>query len=105
MHNKTAATFLALAGALTLGACVTATSTDEPDRRPVGADRICNAAAVQSHVGHSATQDMGAAILAQSGAAQLRWGAPGAAWTMDYRQDRVNVRYDNAMKITEVTCG
>jgi hypothetical protein len=24
---------------------------------------------------------------------------------MDYRQDRVNVRYDDNMKITEVSCG
>ncbi|MFM7347863.1 MAG: hypothetical protein ACKO01_00050 [Erythrobacter sp.] len=24
---------------------------------------------------------------------------------MDYRQDRVNVRYDENMKITGVTCG
>jgi len=25
--------------------------------------------------------------------------------TMDYRQDRVNVMYDDAYKITQVTCG
>ena len=35
----------------------------------------------------------------------LRWGPPNAAWTMDYRQDRVNVRYDERMKIVEITCG
>lgn len=66
---------------------------------------ICNAAKAQYHVGHDATQDMGAAILKDSGARNLRWGPPGGAWTMDYREDRVNVRYDGDMKITEVTCG
>jgi hypothetical protein len=25
--------------------------------------------------------------------------------TMDYRQDRVNIMYDDAYKITQVTCG
>lgn len=66
---------------------------------------VCNAEAVQYHVGHDATQAMGTAILKESGARNLRWGAPDSAWTMDYRQDRVNVRYDAAMKITAVTCG
>jgi hypothetical protein len=48
---------------------------------------------------------MGAAILRESGARTLRWGPPRTAWTMDYRQDRVNLRYDDNMKITEVSCG
>lgn len=65
----------------------------------------CNAAAAQYHVGHDATQAMGKAILKDSGARSLRWGPPNGAWTMDYREDRVNVRYDDKMKITEVTCG
>ncbi len=65
----------------------------------------CNAEAAQYHVGHDATQAMGRAILKDSGARSLRWGPPNGAWTMDYREDRVNVRYDDKMKITEVTCG
>ncbi|MEE1876630.1 I78 family peptidase inhibitor [Altererythrobacter litoralis] len=66
---------------------------------------ICNAEAAQGHVGHDASAAMGAAILRDSGAGTLRWGPPNSAWTMDYREDRVNVRYDQAMKITEITCG
>lgn len=65
----------------------------------------CNAVPAQVHIGHDATQAMGAAVLKDSGARTLRWGPPRSAWTMDYRQDRVNVRYDDAMKIVEVTCG
>ena len=65
----------------------------------------CNAEAVQDQVGQSATATSGAAILQKSGARTLRWGPPGGAWTMDYREDRVNVRYDAAMTITGITCG
>ena len=65
----------------------------------------CNAAAAQSHVGKAASAQTGTAILADSGARSLRWGPPGGAWTMDYREDRVNVRYDSQMAITEITCG
>lgn len=79
------------------------TSTPEPAERPLEAS--CDAAPVQYHVGHDATQAMGAAILKESGAQTLRWGPPNSAWTMDYRADRVNVRYDEGMKITGITCG
>ena len=65
----------------------------------------CTADAAKSHIGHDATQAMGDAILKDSGARSLRWGPPGSAWTMDYREDRVNVRYDEKMKITDITCG
>lgn len=66
--------------------------------------RLCDAAPAQRHVGQQATAAIGAAILAASGARTLRWGPPRSAWTMDYRQDRVNVRYDDAMTIIDITC-
>jgi hypothetical protein len=65
----------------------------------------CDAGPAQRHVGDDATKTKGEAILKDSGARTLRWGPPGAAWTMDYREDRVNVRYDARMKIIEITCG
>jgi hypothetical protein len=88
--------------ALPLAACTTLVDDPPP---PQAAARMCDAAPAQYHIGHDATAGMGAAILKDSGAQTLRWGPPDSAWTMDYRQDRVNVRYDAAMKITEVTCG
>ena len=91
-------------GAAALAGC--ATMGDSAATDPVAGTRMaCNAAAVQNHIGHDATQAMGTAILKDSGARTLRWGPPESAWTMDYREDRVNVRYDSAMKITAVTCG
>lgn len=96
--------------ALTLAGCTTdygtsepVSSTPEPIEKPV--THRCDAAPVQYHVGHDATQEMGAVILKESGAKTLRWGPPDSVWTMDYREDRVNVRYDRDMKITAVTCG
>lgn len=87
----------ALAGCTTMGG--------EVPSDPGSAAMVCNAESAQRHVGQTANQAIGAAILTDSGARTLRWGAPNTAWTRDYRQDRVNVRYDGAMTIIEITCG
>ncbi len=112
---KTSASRLAVAGFIALGlsGCVVNVGNDAPDRAeavppppPVdGGQMTCNAAPAQYHVGHSATQSMGEAILKDAGARTLRWGPPNAAWTKDYRPDRVNVQYDENMKIKQITCG
>lgn len=97
-----------LAAATALAGCATTGSEAAPDQAAAPGEATamtCNAAAAQYHIGHDATQGMGTAILKDSGARTLRWGPPRGAWTMDYRQDRVNVRYDEGMKITEITCG
>ena len=99
-------TVIAIAVLPILAACTSTNGEDlTPIASPAGGEMVCNADAVQSHLGHSASQEMGAAILAESGAQTLRWGAPGSVWTMDYRTDRVNVRYDENRKIIEITCG
>lgn len=92
-----------------LSGCVVSINDGDSDRAeavpPPPAPMMCDAAPAQYHIGHDATQTMGEAILKDSGARTLRWGPPNAAWTMDYRQDRVNVRYDAQSKIVEITCG
>lgn len=88
--------------ALPLAACAT---TGGDMTSPSAGGGMCEADALQTYVGQKADADIGAKILAESGAKTLRWGAPGTMWTMDYREDRVNVRYDDAMIITEVKCG
>lgn len=92
-----------------LSACVVNISDSAPDSAeavpPPPAASVCNAAAAQGHIGYNATQAMGEAVLKDAGARTLRWGPPGAAWTRDYRQDRVNVSYGADMTITEITCG
>lgn len=100
----------ALAIATGLAGCTTTTggmaAPDQASSAPEApAAMACKAEPAQYHIGHDATQAMGAAILKDAGARTLRWGPPNSAWTMDYREDRVNVRYDEKMKITEITCG
>ena len=92
----------------TLAACVTAPAPQapgEPERRPVDAGAMCDAEPVQYHLGHTASQGMGAAMLAESGGRSLRWIAPRTAVTKDYRRDRLNVTYDDDMVITGAYCG
>jgi hypothetical protein len=96
--------------ALSLSGCVV--SINDGDA-PAGTDpvpppprpMVCDAAPAQRHLGKEATQSVGEAALRDSGARTLRWGPPGSAWTMDFREDRVNVVYDARMRITEITCG
>ena len=40
-----------------------------------------------------------------SGARALRWIAPNAIVTMDYRTDRLNMHHDAANRITRINCG
>ncbi|MBA3940165.1 MAG: hypothetical protein C0520_03030 [Sphingopyxis sp.] len=95
---------LAIAAVLPLAACATSETPVETTPVPP-AELTCKADAAQSYVGQTATPDLGGAILKAAGARTLRWGPPRSAMTMDYRQDRVNVMYDDAYKITQVTCG
>lgn len=92
--------------ALALAGCA-ATDTPPPaaEAPAAPAERTCDAAPAQRHVGQKVTAELGEAILAESGARTLRWGPPRSAWTMDYRPDRVNVRYDDDMVIEAITCG
>lgn len=96
--------FFAAAAILPLAACSGGESPVE-STPPPPAETTCAADAAASYVGQTATADIGAAILKATGARTLRWGPPRSAMTMDYRQDRVNIMYDDAYKITQVTCG
>lgn len=103
MRQKTAGmTAMGLLTA-TVAACAT---KPVPDQDPAPSDLAsCKAEPVQSYVGQRADQAAGAAILKASGARSLRWGPPDTAWTMDFREDRVNVQYDANLIIERVSCG
>ena len=85
----------AAAGAAVLGGC--ATTTAQPN--------VCNAEPAQLFVGQKVDGAAGLAIRQATGAGVVRWGPPRSAMTMDFRQGRVTVAYDDAMNITAVTCG
>ena len=65
----------------------------------------CDASGVQGAIGQTAAANMGARLLAQTGAATLRWAPPRTAVTMDFRPDRLTVAYDDNMVIERITCG
>ena len=93
----------AIFGLTLLSGCATSDQANGEPEQP--ASGICDASAVQSYVGEMANEETGTKILAESGARTLRWGAPDSAWTMDYREDRVNVRHDADMVILTIGCG
>jgi len=89
---------LAAAALLTAG-CATAPPAE------AGGDRRCDAARAQTLIGRSRSAKVGAEALRLSGATALRWIAPGTMVTMDYREDRVNLRVDPAGTVVKVDCG
>jgi len=92
---------LLLAPAL-LAACASSPATPVHGVTP---GRVCDAAGAGSFVGRPGTSETGAAILAATHAAVLRWAPPGYMMTMDFREDRVTVWLGPDYKITKVSCG
>ena len=86
---------IALAGALALGGCMTAPG-------PAG---VCVAEPGQAFVGRKADAETGLEIRRATRAEVIRWAPPRTAMTMDFREGRVTVAYDDAMVITRVSCG
>ena len=93
---------IALAAILAAG-CTTRAAEEPGPGQLSGA--TCNADGLDSFVGQPATAENGAEILRRSGAKTLRWIPHGAAVTMEYRFDRVNVKLDPQNRIEGVTCG
>jgi hypothetical protein len=99
--------------ALALAGCSVAPPVERPEpplsrpgeveRNPAGG--TCDAAGAQSFIGQTATVDIGRAILAATHSKMLRWQWPGMMMTMEYSDQRVNVRYGPDIKILAVTCG
>lgn len=91
---------LPVAGALALAGCATTTSPPQTAR-----PGICDAGPAQRFVGEKADVAHGLTIQQVTGASVLRWAPPRSALTMDFRQERVTIAYDDAMAITMITCG
>ncbi|MCW1383878.1 I78 family peptidase inhibitor [Novosphingobium sp. KCTC 2891] len=93
---------LSLAAATAACAQTPAPAVSAPSPVP---QETCNRDAGQAFLGRTASAELGAQILAATGARNLRWVAPGMAVTMDFRGDRVTVGYDEKMSITSIACG
>lgn len=106
MHFRSIAALHLAPLSLAAAACAPAEPPAPVPPAPNGpSPATCDATRAQGLVGQKATADSGAQAQRLTGARSLRWGPPGAVFTMDYREDRVNVLYDGAMTITEIRCG
>ena len=65
----------------------------------------CDSAKAQTLIGRARSAKVSAEALRLSGATALRWIAPGTMVTMDYRENRVNLRVDSAGKVVKVDSG
>ena len=65
----------------------------------------CGSQHLGSFVGKTRTDAISAAVAQASGAKSIRWISPGMAVTMDYREDRLNVRLNDKGVILSVSCG
>jgi hypothetical protein len=72
---------------------------------PLSPGGKCRAEGLERYVGQPASAENGAAILRESGAKTLRWIPHGSAVTMDFSEQRVNVKLDPQSRIEAVTCG
>ncbi|MBT2189364.1 I78 family peptidase inhibitor [Sphingobium nicotianae] len=95
--------FSVLPALLGLTACAT-TTTQGPATPSPNAGK-CTPEGLDAYVGRKASSELGAELLARSGAKTLRWGPPGSAMTMDYREDRLTISYDDQMLVTRASCG
>ena len=86
----------AATGALALSACTTTN---------IARNGLCDPEPGQLFVGQKADAAAGLAIRQATGSDILRWVPPRSAVTMDFRQERVTVSYDDDMTITQVSCG
>ena len=73
--------------------------------RSVPAGQSCQSDGLEALVGIRANAEIGANLLIQSGAKTLRWIPPRSAVTMDHRDDRLNIEYDDDLVITRIHCG
>lgn len=91
----------AAATALILAGC--ATTDTGPREEFVGGK--CDAGPGQTFVGQRATVAVGGGIQKATGAAILRWAPPRSALTMDFREERVTIAYNDDLVIEMITCG
>jgi hypothetical protein len=94
--------FLILAPVL-IAACSTAPA--EIPVHGVTPGHKCVETGTERFIGQQATTKSGGAIKHISHAAVLRWAPPRVMLTMDYREDRVTVWFDDGKKITKIRCG
>ncbi len=88
-----------VAAALLAAGCATAPPAE------AGATGKCDASRAQKLLGRVRSAKLAAEARRLSGATALRWIAPGAMVTMDFRESRINLRLDPRNKVVKIDCG
>lgn len=92
-------------GIIAFGMSLAGCTADETESTPPPPQAQCDNSKLDGFVGQKASANLGARMMAVSGAKALRWGPPRSAMTMDFRSDRLTVAYDDAMTVTSARCG
>jgi hypothetical protein len=93
-------TFLMLAG-LPLAACTIAQS-EPTNPLPEGP---CRNEPLAQFIGQPASQQLGAQMMAASGARTIRWVPKGGVITMDFSPARLTVQLDGSNRVETARCG
>jgi len=101
----TAKTIAIIATSFALAGCSTFAPAQKTPEQLAKANYICSASELQTLVGEQANENTGKLAQKKSNAKLLRWIPPNSAVTMDFREDRLNISYDDNMKIVQVNCG
>ena len=91
---------LGLLAVALLGGCA---AVAEPAGKP--APSLCDDRALGSFVGRPASAELGAEMLARSGARLLRWVVYGSMITMEYSSERLTVSLDERNRVEAARCG
>jgi hypothetical protein len=103
MRSLAMLTLLALAACAGPAREAPYTTRPVPEKEASGFE--CSADAAQYAVGQKTSVELASELIKKTGARTLRWIPPRTAVTMDFRTDRLNIEYDDAMVITRVNCG
>ena len=79
------------------------TTTPVPEKEAGGVE--CSAESAQYAVGQKSSVGLATELMKKTGSKTLRWIPPRSMVTADFRFDRLNIVYDDAMVITQVSCG
>ena len=85
-----------------LASCTIAQSDATAVNTPGG---TCRQPPLAQFIGQSSSQELGARILAASGARVIRWVPKGGVVTMDFQADRVTISLDESNRVETANCG
>ena len=89
---------------LPIAACTIATS-DQTASASDGQAGACRNDSLAQFVGQPANEQLGARMLAASGAKTIRWVPKGGVITMEFNPSRLTVQLDGSNRVESANCG